>query len=570
MSVSCVNEISLNDHLEKGTENIDYVSIIERMGYQVDNVHELDSLIILSDILIFRKSDLETYDKYPETRLNSDKEKLELEEQRYAFTFMQNNDLITNEFCEAIEKWNEVPNCNILFHNPYGADQGFTSDGMLAANVYASDALTFNSSNVVNYGCIYVMPKIVKNNASVPMIAVDTDHYKWTALHSEQKTWAIAHAIGLMIRLKPTDEESSIMRPISGLTLNDQNDIIYDYWSGFSDSDITDLVSWYPLKPESISLVHNGSSDTLEQDVAYHFYPMIDALKDYENVDYIYDVTSDHGIKSYTISTYGSGDANITFTAIGTYDVKLTIKKDDIELCSTSKRVNIRYGLAVVDSIAVRDTFIVAWSESLNDRLDISAEEMIFDKDDRNLFINRTDNNTFLLTLKEYGYYQIVMNLKDSNDNLIKSKILHIKMFYRPEMYFPDYFGTLDVFDYRQKVFEVGRECPEDVSDITFTGTNPAYTITVGDGGPLQERLYVLQYEKFYRDAFIPPYRVDRGPVAVLSSRRERKLTKGKSGIIQVPPGRNGYIHVPEPGWMTYQGYYAIVVPDDETYIENN
>ena len=91
LSVSCVNEISLNDHLEKGTENIDYVSIIERMGYQVDNVHELDSLIIVSDILIFRKSDLETYDKYPETRLNSDKEKLELEEQRYAFTFMQNH-----------------------------------------------------------------------------------------------------------------------------------------------------------------------------------------------------------------------------------------------------------------------------------------------------------------------------------------------------------------------------------------------------------------------------------------------------------------------------------------------
>jgi hypothetical protein len=73
---------------------------------------------------------------------------------------------------------------------------------------------------------------------------------------------------------------------------------------------------------------------------------------------------------------------------------------------------------------------------------------------------------------------------------------------------------------------------------MIVTSTNPAYTIMVDDGGPLRERLYVIQYAKYYRDAFLPPLRVDRGPVIVLSSGLGRTLSKGRIGILQVPIGK--------------------------------
>jgi hypothetical protein len=134
-------------------------------------------------------------------------------------------------------------------------------------------------------------------------------------------------------------------------------------------------------------------------------------------------------------------------------------------------------------------------------------------------------------------------------------------------MSFPDYFGTIDVFDYRQKVFEIGRECPEDVNDIIVTGSNPSYSVMVGNGGPLEERLYVKQYDKFYRDAFLPPLRVDRDVVTAISTGIGRTFLKGRSGIIHIPAGINGYIPVDEPGWLKYTGYYAIIIPEDRVYL---
>ena len=381
------------------------------------------------------------------------------------------------------------------------------------------------------------------------------------------------HALGHLVRLKDAELNKN---HISETNTNDIFSIMYSYsyllkygmiWSGFSYVDKEDLARVYPLLVDDFSfeITPSISNKKFYENVSYKITPTYTAVKPFTQTEYVVEV--DTGSNNYDLQVNQDGSADVIFYSQCNVAIKVDLfVKDELKKSCEDNFSVVGENITIPaspDEINIGSNFPISWECSQGETVEFTGMELLFDYHPRNITISSNNKGDATVNLKSYGSYVINMVKHYENGSEDKHRTLYIDKYYRPELYFPDYFGTSDVFDYRQKVFELGRECPEDVSDIIFTGTNPAYTITVGDGGPLQERLCVRLYEKFYRDAFIPPYRVDRGPVTVQTGYVERLYSKGRTGIIQLPPGRNGYIHVPEPGWMTYKGYYAIIIPDD-------
>lgn len=555
--VSCYAEITDEQHRADETSNeVDYFSIISALGYESDNIIENDSLFVISNIIVLRKEDLRKLADLPPTKISSYPTLLELDKQHiqlceYEVPDETNSQILT----EAVKRWNSVPNCNILFS--HGTEYSYEQFYQMGVYISDNPSWIFNT-NDPTYQFIQVSP-CVAHLQSTATLAINTRHSTWQSYSYDDKVKAMTHALGLLIGLKQNEETDSIMYNRMGSPL----------WYSFSDTDKSDLMSMYPLTVKSFEL--SSTVSAYSSDIAYTFTPVINYYKQYTNVEFEYEVQNSSSIVSHKIVRSSNNSAKITFYSAGTYTIICRIRHEDIIFAETSKTVNVISDVCLPDddSILINQPFSIRWSCSADETLRCSITENIFGNNASDYILNKISPSEYSIKLCDYGDYTIALTKVNSAGQILDSKELHIRRLYRPKLSFPDFTGTLDEFDFRMDVFEVGFICPENTASMIVTSYNPPYNIVVGNGGTLVKRLYLKRFEKFYRNAFFPPEPVCKGPATDINNYVDLTFAKGSSGIIEMPEGRNGYFPKLE-GWLNYQGYYAVIIPNDIVKLQSN
>ena len=114
--VSCQYQEIIPDKLaDYNAEDVDYYSIIESMGYPVEDIVEYENLFIVSGETFFYKDDLSEYARmHPQTKINA-LGTLPADSQ----TIYINDQYIDADYVslleEAIDKWNSLEDCNLNF-----------------------------------------------------------------------------------------------------------------------------------------------------------------------------------------------------------------------------------------------------------------------------------------------------------------------------------------------------------------------------------------------------------------------------------------------------------------------
>ena len=198
--------------------------------------------------------------------------------------------------------------------------------------------------------------------------------------------------------------------------------------------------------------------------------------------------------------------------------------------------------------------------------MELVALEQYFDNNDSNIEYEQYEHGKFRIKLKDYGQYLLTFNTYNSNDEFLESKQISIRRLYHTTISLINNINPPG-YEFLMEPYDIDFICPENMRNLIVESYNPSYTMKVGDTPILQERLYVDCYEKFYRDAFIPPMRVDRRgavnsapPVPIIKH-------EGEDCYIYIPEGRNGYINIESPGWLRYYGYHVAIIPEDSFII---
>ena len=274
------------------TDSIDYISIINKLGYNINEVEIFDSAFVISNCIYLTKKDLKNYISAPKTKVTFDGI---LEEQdQHIYLSLWNDDITLLEtYNNAIRAWNDLPDCNILFYNEY--DPQFASDSF---SKYVDFFITDQSPVIptqATYKFLMITPII--NNVS-PKIFINYKNSIWEALSETQKKWAIAHALGILIGLKTSDEPYSIMRSISGIQASDFG----SYWSGFSAQDKESLSNKYILKTLNTQINISPNDSEFIANRIYRISPDIEFFKSYSRDELLYDysITSNNtSVKIY-------------------------------------------------------------------------------------------------------------------------------------------------------------------------------------------------------------------------------------------------------------------------------
>lgn len=561
--VGCAKEIDDKhvNHVNHQEEPIDYLHIISSFGYSTDDIVESDSLFLISGEVVVSKAQLKRIAETPETKLESYEDKIPTENHRIYLEYKDVNGAFLSVFNDAVREWNSLPNCNIVFYNPYDVELepvGFNTH----VNIFLSDD-SFDISNNLNdrtYSFIKVSPMVFNPNNS--SLAIDTNNTTWASLSMDQQKWAVVHALGLLVGLKPTEEYDSIMKGVSGLSSDEYG----TYWSGFNKNDIRDLFEMYPLQLDSFDLA--SSQSVYQLDESYTFLPTIGSIKPVNDVTYSYSIETADSLACYECTHNDDDSISITFLASGTYSINCSVSYEGKVFATTTKAIAVEGDFNVNGPIKLNQFFDIAWGCGENETLTCAVNELLFGNNPNDVEIVQKSPSVFSICLKDYGKYVITLKKTISDEVGTRSfrKGITVEKYYRPDMIFPDFHGTTDNFDYRMKVFEIGYVCPEsseELSRMNVTSYNPSYNIKVMDGSKLKNRLYLQIYEKFYRIAFIPPAPVCKGPATCIDSPIDTTFMKGASTIIAMPEGRNGSL-VLEPGWANYMGYYAAIIPRDK------
>lgn len=594
-----VEQIASDFRIEKVTKSADPISdefdirdypysieedslYIEEINGKITSIIDNGDYYIVNNEFIFTKEELFERRKQPTPRLYGHVLHKECQ-QIFIYTEVgydnfgayYQNDL--NILKEAIAEWNSIADCNIYFASIHDSTYMYNPENWIDIKIYLDDDMSHLFGNLPT-GTHYIWGHAVDG---MPWLNtwINVGHQEYCNFSDETKKHLMMHILGHIIDLKDTDSETDWIPETEGT--GDIFSIMYSYeylttycgmeWSGFSRTDLEDLKKIYPLIPKSIDFhLHpsNAPTNELKTNENYVFIAEIDTIKELTDCSWEYSVTKGN---EHFCSQIGE-QLNISFDDPGTYTISLTLtlSNGDTMNCSKEYTVIREITYPTANEIHIGQEFIIDWTCSSSEHVSFSGIETTFDKNDDNIIIENIGRGTASICIQDYGSYTITMTKYNASNTVLETKKICIDKYYHPTLYYPNTTNSEYGIDFRQNLFEVGRECPEDVSDMTITGTNPEYSIIVNDGDPISSRLYVRIYEKFYRDAFIPPFRVDRGPVTVTSTYSERKYQAGTSVVINLPKGRNGYKEVRQPGWLNYMGYYAVVIPENHVYLLEN
>ncbi len=240
-------------------------NFVESLGYDVSTFEDFGDFYIVGDDYFVEKETLlkirqdssycvstnaMSYDPNMgyEIRLDPIYEKLH-------FTYNTYNTLDNYAFFEqAVNAWNDIPNCNLDFR--LGADPGNRFSVSILEEGVGTGTIIRDAIGPIPNG-----PK---------SLIIDVLHPIWEAIDGEQKKYLLMHLIGHVIRLSDlTDYQlsfnpNSIMRPHSELSTTNKS-----IWSGLSDEDKNSLAATYPI-PEEPTLNYYLNTTPIDVDEKMH------------------------------------------------------------------------------------------------------------------------------------------------------------------------------------------------------------------------------------------------------------------------------------------------------------
>ena len=579
--VAEINNVVDEESIEKG---IDYLQIIESLGYPVDEAVEYEDCFVVSDETFFYKEQMDKYAKNnPQTKTNAIG-KLPLALQDIYIVDYYISDSYVSLFKQAVAEWNNLPDCNIRFSSTFDDEPHSEWDQYVTLEI--SD-----NPQILSQGNAMIRETV--SQFELLEASINTSHPTWQKLGEEQRKYAIMHALGHLVGLKDADETQykipgtyqeqnfTIMRPSDEIT--DAN--LLNYWSGFGDLDEVDLSYMYPLHISSMSL--EASASKFEFDRDYTLTAAYVAKKSLPDATYEFSVVSMPEGASNPIRSVSSNVCTVRFDQAGRYVFKVVLSggrgqthrftyeesfsvSNDVFTCS--------------DNIKVGTAFELSWiygNASYETDIEITASESVFDNgSSANVNIQTLSRGQYRVTLKKPGSYTIRLEAKKTDGSVVKTKCLYIDRFYRPTMSIEPIVPE-DEFDYRLEYRTIGNVCTEDVQSFSLNIDEPynyAYTTTLSTSGSFSSRFYCQVYRKYYRETF-PAYTRRSNRMPVTDTTMHQDIIRYPGDPVTYTPDfelcNRGATYEPTivfegelTGYIRYKGYYAVVIPPDRFEIE--
>ena len=478
-----------------------------------------------------------------------------------------NNYSIKNNVIEALNQWNNISNCNIYFAHRDGTYNSSNEYNWIDMSIDIDPSSGIGSNVNCNSGL-----GILVNTAITPepsrKITVNSSNSSFSQLNDSQKTFAIMHALGHALGLNDAESNSNWIPGTSGTyatsimnsyDYNIQNGLV---WQGFTDNDKEDLGYIYPLLLINPRFSVNGiiSNGEMQAGCNYDIELQYDAIKQYDNCSICYSVSSSdvtydpNSIEGHlSIISYSSGDVNVLA------EVKNSV--GDI-LDSYNENFSVIGNAPIFPSnIALGESFTLEWPCDDGESLALLITENYFDNDDRNVSYTQSSNSTYSLRILDYGDYTITLKQFKAS-RVIGEKSIHVRKLFRTDYSF-EIRDTLTRSIPHWLLPNQIYACPEDMSQLVVTSVNNPNYVRFGDNNKLTDRIAFNTYNIYFRDAFIPPQRVDRRPVCDTTYFTLHSYPKGYDSRIELPAANNGYISIALPGWLNYYGRKGVMIPDD-------
>ena len=574
-----------NSVSEESTETeIDYLNIIESLGYPIDEAVEYDDFFVVSEETFFYKEQMDEFVKNnPQTKTNAIG-KLPVDLQDIYITDYYISDNYVSLFKQAVAEWNSLSDCNIRFSSEF--DDEPHSEWEQYVTLEISD-----NPQILSAGKAMIRETV--SQFALLEASINTSHETWKKLGDEQRKYAIMHALGHLIGLKDADEtlykiqgthteySHTIMRPSDEITDAD----LLNYWQGISDWDEDDLSNMYPLHVSSMALEPSASKFTFNKN--YTLTASYVSKKTLKNAKYEFSVISMPEGASNPIQNFSSNVCTVRFDKAGMYRFKVVLSGGSDE----TQRFVLESTFAVSNdvltcpsNIKLGSAFEVNWEYGdFSSETDIvmTGSESIFDKGSaQNVNIQTLSRGRYRVTLKQPGSYTLKLEAKRTDGSISKTRYIYIDKFYRPTMSFEPIVSEGE-FDYRLEKTVIGNVCKENVDTLKFLSEKPyntPYATTFSTSGSFTSRFYCKVYKKYLRETF-PTYnrRVSRMPVTD-TTRCDEILRYPGDPVTYTPNFRlcNKAISFHQPitfegeitGYIRYQGYYTVVIPNDRFEIK--
>ena len=504
-----------SEELENGMIQSDNIvlsdmELIASMGYDTTDVKTFEDSYLVSGGYVFFKDALEEYREMPKTKLNAYSSKLPLIGQKIHLTVEADmSDLNYNEdyVRTAIEQWNSLPDCNIMF----------SSNITTQPEEYETQARLEIRPEPFSLQCnemITVAPLGVAGNAGI--VAIKTSDRWWKAISDEQRRYAIMHALGHLIGLKDADETDdkvegtypwndlfSIMKPSDEITSATAS----SYWSGFSVDDRNDIAMMYPLIPDSMSLTVSPESSALYVATKYEFSATYECAKALPNATYKLTIDYDDSSIDDIEKTSSNGKFEVELDEPGSFTAKVVLYgKDGKERASTEADYTVVSDEIIYPSInrielgkPCRFTWEYNNPAYPDAHIEYSAKELYFDGgSSRNVTIREISNNETDITFHDYGKYEITASVVDGPSSL-EDRVFTVLKLFRPDLaVIPDESIRDGSSIYAASGY---RDLPEDTTATgEYTHAVLNYYMTMGDKPQLDERVYVEYALKYWQN----------------------------------------------------------------------
>lgn len=584
--VSCQYQEIIPDKLaDFNAEDVDYYSIIESMGYPIEDIVEYEDFFVVSGETFFYKDDLSGYSiTHPQTKINA-LGTLPTNLQ----TIYINDQFIDAAYVslleQAIEHWNNLEDCNLNFIYPH--------------EVCANCVVLEISDTPTKLTQSNAMIRESVMEGTIPTVSINTSHNTWLSLSGDQQVYAIMHAIGHLIGLKDSDETeyyidktsnepySTIMRPADEITPADY----FSYWNGFGYGDIEALAKMYPLLVTSVSI--SADSQTLYSGYPYSLICSYEARKDIPNVNYKFSVISMPESASNPIVSADGNKCVVEFNVPGIYTIKAEVLGgDDQTIRGTYTKTLLVVGLnrfiyPKITEVRINTPFEIIWDKYVDGKkadVTMTGIESCFDGgNSSNLEISNPSIGQFNVILKEYGSYTLTMEAR--LEEFVERKVIQIDKFYKPLRMVMD---SLNInleedIDYRQEPFIIGDYCQKvDTTDTTNTTNHicarTPYSTKLSQSGTLEGRLFCKVYKKYYKESFpVAARAVQRRPIT--DTTFVRTVIRYPGDDVTYTPDFDLHdieVYYTSPVYSDYgpvmyeryRGYYGIVVPESRIYIQ--
>lgn len=433
--LSCTNyESQLNDIQTE----IDDVEILKQLGFETNNLIEMDDYYLLYPDVVFSKSHIEEIRNTQETRMQYN-EKNKFLDIAHQTVYINNHSINDFSQCldEAVSAWNNVGNTNIKF----------VIDNSVSNSVHV-ETMYFGESGALLYvdrpsKGAYGQTIILNGMKTFPPIQ-QTEMGKYLVMH------ALGHLIGFEHAITDNMDPSWMNGHIAGTDIFDSNSIMRTedelgptnkaIWSGLSDADKTAVRLVYPTIPPPKTSITSSPEGTgtdnrnLILGTTYQFTVKCEYAA-CPNPQYSISVIKvNEGLSGFDLKNIENGKTSIRFYRPGQYKmtVNVTNALEPIQFEKTFYLPATKYwieGPASVKAGNTYDFYVFYWNPNYpNQQISLSIKESTFNS--AKYTLTKITNNHHRICFEQPGDYTVTANIQNGFSSV--SPTYRVRFYYWP------------------------------------------------------------------------------------------------------------------------------------------